>query len=106
MDDKRQAALASFALRVPVPNNRAVTIPLAPVIVTPPLRGVFCFLGSEIREECGVWADGDDGAVVLPDAVEERGEELAALVGVGLEFPEAGEVLQEFGGLVEAWVGG
>jgi hypothetical protein len=63
-------------------------------------------LGREVRDERGVGADGDDRPGVLPDAVEEGGEELAALVGIVLELPEAAEVPQEFGGLVEAWVTG
>lgn len=50
--------------------------------------------------------DSNDRPGVLPDAVEERGEELAPLVGVGLELPEGAEVPQELGGLVERWVGG
>ncbi|WP_040599998.1 hypothetical protein [Patulibacter medicamentivorans] len=52
-----------------------------------------------------MWADSDDRAVVLPDAIEERGQQLAPLGGIGLDLPEAGEVVEQFGRLVEARVG-
>jgi hypothetical protein len=48
----------------------------------------------EVRGECWVWFDGDDPAVVLPDVVEQVGEELASLGWLGLGVPEAGEVAE------------
>jgi hypothetical protein len=38
----------------------------------------------EVAGECWAWFDGDDRAVVLPDVVEQAGEELAALGWIGL----------------------
>ncbi|MFI4985360.1 MAG: hypothetical protein ACHQAV_05165 [Solirubrobacterales bacterium] len=49
--------------------------------------------------------DGDDRAVLLPDVLEEGGQELAALGRLGLGFPEAGEVFQQLLGAVEVGVG-
>lgn len=60
----------------------------------------------EVRGEGWAGLDGDDPASVLPDVVEEAGEELASLGGVGLCAPEAGEVAEQFLGAVEVRVGG
>jgi hypothetical protein len=50
--------------------------------------------GFEVAGECWAGFDGDDGAVVLPDVVEEAGEQLAALGWVGLGVPEPAEVAE------------
>jgi hypothetical protein len=62
--------------------------------------------GLEVDGEGGAWGDGDDVPGVLPDVVEEAGEELAALGGVGLCAPEGGEVAEQFLGAVEVGIGG
>jgi hypothetical protein len=50
--------------------------------------------GLEVGREGGAGFDGDDASGVLPDAVEEAAQELAALGGVGLCVPEGGEVAE------------
>jgi hypothetical protein len=47
----------------------------------------------EVAGECWAWFDGDDRAIVLPDVVEQAGQEPASLGWVGLGVPEASEVL-------------
>jgi len=60
----------------------------------------------EVARERGVRLDGDELAVVLPYAVEERGQELAPLGWGGLSAPEAGEVAEDLLGLVELRIEG
>jgi hypothetical protein len=48
--------------------------------------------------------DRDDHAGVPPDALEERGEQLAPFGGRRLDVPETGEVGEDGGGLFELWI--
>jgi hypothetical protein len=69
--------------------------PVAPAFDTPPLRrGVESLHRAEVTHEGLARPDRDDGAAVLPDAVEQVRDELAAFEGRGLLVPEAGEVLE------------
>jgi hypothetical protein len=74
----------------------------------PSFRGLWAGFveGLEVGGEGWAGFDGDDVAVVLPDVVEEAGDEFAALGGVGLCVPERGEVAEQFLGAVELGVGG
>ncbi|HEX7290955.1 MAG TPA: hypothetical protein VF250_07495 [Conexibacter sp.] len=49
----------------------------------------------KVPDEGGARLDGDDGAAVLPDAVEQLAEQLATLGGVVLDLPEAAEVVEQ-----------
>ncbi|HEY7962469.1 MAG TPA: hypothetical protein VID29_11155 [Solirubrobacteraceae bacterium] len=62
--------------------------------------------GGEVGGECGAGLDGDDRAVVLPDALEEVVDEAASLGGVGLGLPEAREVGEQRFGAVDVGAGG
>ena len=66
--------------------------------------GVFGALfvgGDEVLREGCLWLDGNDRAVLLPDVLEECGDQLAPLGRVGLGFPESGEVFEERLGAIE-----
>ena len=58
----------------------------------------------EVAEERLSWLDGDDGAAVLPDAVEERRDEPRSFPGLMLELPDAAEVCEQLLCLVETRV--
>jgi hypothetical protein len=55
----------------------------------------------EIAEECFTRLHGDDRAGVLPDAIEQRGEQPTALRRILLERPDPPEVGEHFFRLVE-----
>jgi hypothetical protein len=60
----------------------------------------------EVGQEVVVWLDGDDLPVLCPYLAEQREQELAALGWLGLQLPEAGEVLKERAGSVDGRLGG
>jgi hypothetical protein len=60
--------------------------------------------GREVLRERRAGLDGDDRAALLPDALEQLRDQLAALGGRGLDLPEACEVGEQLGGLVELGV--
>ena len=68
--------------------------PVAPALYTAKSRPSFrCFGdGLEVAGERGAWFDRDDLSFVLPDLLEDRGEQSVALGGCGLHVPEACEV--------------
>jgi hypothetical protein len=53
-----------------------------------------------------VGLDGDDAAVLIKDLPEDRDQQLAPLGRLGLQVPEAREVVEQRAGLVEGGVGG
>lgn len=52
------------------------------------LKELLC--GLEVGQEVVVWLHGDYLAVLSPDLLEQREQELAPLGGLGLQVPEAG----------------
>lgn len=85
--------------------------PVAPAVVTSLPGPVFWGVGRawssalKYAAKAGRGFDGDDDAAVLPDVVEEAGDELASLGGIGLCVPEGGEVAEQFLGAIEVGVG-
>jgi hypothetical protein len=77
----------------PVTPEVAGSSPVAPAFDTPPpWRGVQSPHRPEVAHERLSWSDGDDVALVLPDAFEQRGDQLAAFEWRGLFVPEVSEV--------------
>jgi hypothetical protein len=66
-------------------------------------RGLGC--GGEVARKRAAGFGGDDRAVLLPNLLEQRGEELAPLGGVVLGLPEPREVLDQRLSAVEVGVG-
>jgi hypothetical protein len=59
----------------------------------------------EVGQEVVVWLHSDDLAVLCPYLSEQREQELAPLGWLGLQLPEAGEVLKERAGSVDGGLG-
>jgi hypothetical protein len=51
--------------------------------------------GLEVRQEVLVWLHGDDAPALRPDLREQRDEQPPPLGGLGLQFPERGEVTEQ-----------
>ena len=88
-------AVADYA-RISMWCRSRVEAPVAPAFDTPlPLAALRDFVGGlEVPEERLSRPDGDNGAAVLQDAVEERCDEAGTLRGILFEFPDAAEVAQ------------
>jgi hypothetical protein len=79
----------------PVTPEVAGSSPVAPAFDTPPRwRGVQSLHRSEVAHEWLSRPHRDDGAAVLPDAVEQGRDQLASFKWRGLLVPEVGEVLE------------
>ncbi|HEY7890973.1 MAG TPA: hypothetical protein VIC05_02055 [Solirubrobacteraceae bacterium] len=60
----------------------------------------------EVGQEVVVWLYGDDLPVLRPDLLEQREQELASLGRLGLDLPEAGELVEQRFGAVNGRFGG
>ena len=87
----------------PVTPEVAGSSPVAPAFDTALLLAAMCeFVGRlEVAEERFSRLDGDDGATVLPDAIEQRCEQPTPFRRVAFDRPDAPEVREQLVGLVE-----
>src|SRR6059036_3087365 len=87
----------------PVTPEVAGSSPVAPAFDTALLLAATSqFVGClEVAQEGFPWLNGDDRAAVLPDAIEQRCEQPAALRRVVFEFPDASEIGKQLFCLVE-----
>src|SRR5271168_4985898 len=89
---------------LPHHRRRAHLPPTTPKLIT--LGALRSFGdGLEVAAERGAWFDGDDPPVVLPDLLEDGGEQPVALGWRGLDLPKAPEVREQLVGFGEERVG-